>query len=56
MRKILKEVQDGTFAKEWLEEYEAGQPNMNQLREENKNHLIEKTGQKLREMMSWVKK
>ena len=56
MRKILKEVQDGTFAKEWLAEYGAGQPKMNQLREENKNHLIEKTGQKLREMMSWVKK
>jgi ketol-acid reductoisomerase len=56
MREILKEVQDGTFAKEWLAEYSAGQPNMNTLREDNKNHQIEKVGEKLREMMSWVKK
>jgi ketol-acid reductoisomerase len=56
MRDILKDVQDGTFAKEWIDEYAKGQPNMNQLREENKNHPIEKVGAKLREMMSWVKK
>ncbi len=56
MKDILKDVQNGTFAKEWIEEYAAGQPNMNQLRDENKNHPIEKVGGKLREMMSWVKK
>jgi ketol-acid reductoisomerase len=56
MKDILKDVQNGTFAKEWIEEYAAGQPNMNQLRDENKNHPIEKVGEKLREMMSWVKK
>jgi ketol-acid reductoisomerase len=56
MRDILKDVQDGTFAKEWIDEYAKGQPNMNQLREENKNHPIEKVGAKLREMMSWVKR
>jgi ketol-acid reductoisomerase len=56
MKDILKDVQNGTFAKEWIDEYAAGQPNMNQLREENKNHPIEKVGVKLREMMSWVKK
>jgi ketol-acid reductoisomerase len=56
MREILKEVQDGTFAKEWLAEFAAGQPNMNKLREETKGHKIEKVGEKLREMMSWVKK
>ena len=55
MRDILKDVQDGTFAKEWLAEYADGQPNMNRLREETKNHQIEKIGVKLREMMSWVK-
>jgi ketol-acid reductoisomerase len=55
MRDILKDVQDGTFAKEWLAEYADGQPNMNRLREETKNHQIEKVGVKLREMMSWVK-
>ena len=56
MREILKEVQDGTFAKEWLAEYADGQPNMNRLRDDNKGHQIEKVGAKLREMMSWVKK
>lgn len=56
MKDILKDVQNGSFAKEWIDEYAAGQPNMNKLREENKNHAIEKVGVKLREMMSWVKK
>jgi ketol-acid reductoisomerase len=56
MREILKDVQNGSFAKEWISEYADGQPNMNQLREETKNHTIEKVGLKLREMMSWVKK
>jgi len=56
MREILKEVQDGSFAQEWIAEHAAGQPKMNQLREETKNHTIEKVGLKLREMMSWVKK
>ncbi len=54
MKKILKEVQDGSFAKEWLEEYKNGQPNMNTMREEVKEHPIEKIGAKLRGMMSWI--
>ena len=56
MREILKEVQDGSFAQEWIAENANGQPLMNKLREETKNHAIEKIGLKLREMMSWVKK
>jgi ketol-acid reductoisomerase len=56
MRDILQDVQNGSFAQEWIDENTKGQPNMNQLREENKNHPIEKVGLKLREMMSWVKK
>jgi len=56
MRAILKEIQSGDFAREWLSEYAGGQPNMNRLRQETKSHLIEQTGQKLRQMMSWVKK
>jgi ketol-acid reductoisomerase len=56
MRIILKEIQSGAFAREWLAEYANGQPNMNRLRQETKSHLIEQTGQKLRQMMSWVKK
>lgn len=54
MKKILLEVQDGSFAKEWLDEYNSGQPNMNQMRKENREHPIETVGSKLREMMSWL--
>jgi ketol-acid reductoisomerase len=54
MRKILKDVQDGSFAREWLKEYADGQPVMNRLRAETKNHHVEKVGAKLREMMSWI--
>ncbi|NWF88101.1 MAG: ketol-acid reductoisomerase [Ignavibacteriaceae bacterium] len=54
MKKILKEVQDGSFAKEWIKENNDGQPLLNKLREENKNHPIEKVGSELRKMMSWV--
>ena len=56
MKKILTEVQDGSFAKEWLEECENGQPNLNRLRKENAEHPIEKIGGKLRGMMSWILK
>ncbi len=55
MKKILEEVQNGKFAQEWLDEYANGQPNMKKLREETKEHMIEKVGAKLRGMMSWVK-
>lgn len=56
MKKILKEVQDGSFAKEWIKENNDGQPLLNKLREENKNHPIEKVGSELRKMMAWVLK
>lgn len=56
MKKILKEVQDGSFANEWIKENNDGQPKLNQLREENKNHPIEKVGSELRKMMAWVLK
>lgn len=56
MKKILKEVQDGSFANEWIKENNDGQPKLNMLREENKNHPIEKVGNELRKMMAWVLK
>jgi ketol-acid reductoisomerase len=56
MKKILTEVQDGSFAKEFLNEYNSGQNEMNRLRKENSEHPIEKIGSKLRGMMSWIKK
>ena len=54
MREILGEIQDGTFAKEWMDEYEAGQPNFNRLRAEGKATQIEAVGKQLRSMMSWI--
>ncbi|MBN1300390.1 MAG: ketol-acid reductoisomerase [Melioribacteraceae bacterium] len=54
MKKILKEVQDGSFAKEWIEENEKGQPNLDKLRRQNREHTIETVGEKLRGMMSWL--
>jgi ketol-acid reductoisomerase len=56
MKEALVEVQDGSFAKEWIEENEKGQPNLKKLRENNTNHPIEKVGAELRKMMSWLKK
>ncbi len=55
MRQILKEVQDGTFAREWIEENEKGQPNLKKLRKAYSEHLIEKVGTQLRKMMPWLK-
>lgn len=54
MKKILTEVQDGSFAKEFIEDNDAGQKKLNELREINKNHEIEKVGSELRKMMSWA--
>lgn len=54
MREALTEVQNGQFAKEWIEENEKGQPNLKKLREENENHPIETVGTELRKMMSWL--
>ncbi len=54
MKKILREVQDGSFANEWIKENEAGTPNLKQLRKENTDHPIEIVGAKLRGMMSWL--
>lgn len=56
MKKILEEVQDGRFAKEFIDECNAGYPEMKKLRESNAGHPIEKIGSKLREMMSWLLK
>ncbi|MHB8580132.1 MAG: ketol-acid reductoisomerase [Ignavibacteriaceae bacterium] len=54
MKKILGEIQSGQFANEWLTEYKNGQPLMEKLRKENREHEIEKVGGKLRQMMSWL--
>jgi ketol-acid reductoisomerase len=54
MRRILTEVQDGSFAREWLEENRAGRPNFDRLRQEDRDHQIEQVGAKLRAMMPWA--
>jgi ketol-acid reductoisomerase len=54
MKKILAEIQDGTFANKWMEEYDAGLPNYKKYAEEGRNHPIEQTGAKLRPLMSWI--
>jgi ketol-acid reductoisomerase len=56
MKAQLKRIQNGEFAKEWVDEFNAGQPNFNRLREEGKKHQIEEVGSRLRGLMSWVKK
>jgi ketol-acid reductoisomerase len=54
MRQILREVQSGDFAREWIAEDDAGRPNFTKWREQAAQHPIEETGRKLRSMMSWV--
>ncbi|MFC0433034.1 ketol-acid reductoisomerase [Kutzneria buriramensis] len=54
MQKILGEIQDGTFANEWVAEDEAGRPNFTKLQQEGEAHPIEQVGKKLRGLMSWV--
>lgn len=56
MQAILDEIQNGTFAREWIEENANGRPKMKPLREAHQNLQIEKVGKKLRDMMSWIKK
>ncbi|UCD14918.1 MAG: ketol-acid reductoisomerase [Candidatus Omnitrophota bacterium] len=55
MKKILAEIQSGEFAQEWISENKAGAPKFKALRAQEKEHPIEKVGQKLREMMPWIK-
>jgi ketol-acid reductoisomerase len=55
MKKMLKEVQKGKFAKEWIQENEAGRPVFNQLLKEEDAHPIEEVGKNLRKMMPWMK-
>jgi len=56
MGQILTEIQDGSFAKEWILENQAGRPVYNAVKRMESEHLIETVGSKLREMMPWLKK
>jgi len=54
MQKILDEIQDGTFARKWIDENKAGQPEYKRMMEEDLNHPIEKVGADLRSRMDWL--
>jgi ketol-acid reductoisomerase len=55
MRKILKEIQSGQFAKEFILENQVGRPVFDKYREAEKAHPIEEVGKRLRDMMSWIR-
>ena len=55
MKRILREIQTGAFAREWILENQAGRPHFDRLREEGKAHPIEEVGRRLRETMSWIR-
>lgn len=56
MRSVLTEIQNGSFAKEWIIENQAKRPSFNRSRALEAEHEIEKVGTELRKMMSWIKK
>ncbi|MFC1698690.1 ketol-acid reductoisomerase [Candidatus Omnitrophota bacterium] len=56
MKKILKDVQSGKFAREWIKENEDGRQKFDQLRKDQADHPVEKIGAELRNMMPWMKK
>ena len=54
MRKILGEITDGSFAREWIEEYDSGLTNYQRYYQANTEHRVEQTGRTLRPLMSWI--
>jgi ketol-acid reductoisomerase len=55
MRKMLKEIQDGTYAKKWISENKQGRPWFNATRRREQEQLIEKVGAELRRLMPFLK-
>ena len=55
MKQILKEIQDGDFAREWIAENRAGQENFKRMRDEGAKVLVECVGKELRSDMDWIK-
>lgn len=54
MKKVLAEIQDGTFAREWMAEYHGGLKKYNEYKTQDEKSLLETTGKELRKLMSWV--
>jgi ketol-acid reductoisomerase len=56
MKRVLADIQEGRFAKDWLSENEVGRPVYNARKRRDSEHLIEDVGNQLRSMMSWLDK
>ena len=54
MQELLAQIQDGSFAREWIAENRAGQESFKRMREEQADHQIEREGKELRSMMDWI--
>ena len=54
MKKVLKEIQDGTFARRWIREYQTGRKTYTKLLKAGEKHPIEKVGARLRGLMPWI--
>ena len=54
MQELLRQIQDGSFAREWIAENRAGQESFKRMREEQADHQIEREGKELRSMMDWI--
>lgn len=55
MKAVLKDIQDGTFAKRFIDDQDAGAPEFKALRKKGEDHPIEATGRDLRKLFSWIK-
>ncbi len=54
MRQILRDIQNGTYAREWILENQAGRPLFNSMRQRERQHPVEQIGRELRRMMPWL--
>jgi ketol-acid reductoisomerase len=54
MRQVLAEIQDGSFAKRWIEENQTGRAEFERLRQQDRDHHIERVGAELRSQMAWL--
>jgi ketol-acid reductoisomerase len=56
MRKVLAEIRDGSFAREWITEWREGAEKFRSMRKKDHDHQIEQVGAELRSMMGWLEK
>jgi ketol-acid reductoisomerase len=54
MKGVLKDIQDGTFANNWIAEYNAGLPNYKRYKQADLEHPVEQVGKQLRARMAWL--